>query len=275
MILVFILCMCLVYESSAQNNISCKPAREQINRIVARINGENLLLSDLKMPQITKDGECFSLDEAINNALLYQKAIENNMLPTAMDIDRNLISFKMQNNFSDLSDAEFEQQLQTRGFTLREYKRQLGQLLATENIKRAEMSEKIIVTSQEVEDYYKAYPEKTLTRYHIKVCTVKKTVTIIDDTCEWEDLGWIYEKDMDQDLKKEIPFLNVGSISKAFVIDNIMCQYIKLVNKDLERMKTLDERYVAIERLLQEKKRTEYISSFEKNLRKNACVLII
>ena len=167
------------------SSITLHAERFSIDKIKARVNiegfkGVNILESDLKRPRIEKEGRKYTLDEAIMEQLLYQKAVEKHLLPNAADIERQIVAFKMQNDISNMSDAEFEAQLKESGFTqtsfqksvLDEYKEQLARIMAIENLKRAEISEKIIVSSQEVEDYYKKNPTYTKAEYHLKIATI-------------------------------------------------------------------------------------------------------
>src|SRR3990172_2077019 len=142
--------------------------RWDIDKIVARVNGVNILHSDLEQSRISKEGETYTLDEAIVEELFYQRAAETHMLPTAVDVERQLVSFKIQNNLTELTDKEFEDQLKIHGFTLKNYKRQLGRMIAVENVKRIEISEKIVITAQEVEAFYKDNPEYTKEEYQLK-----------------------------------------------------------------------------------------------------------
>lgn len=148
--------------------------RVVIDKIVVRVNGINILQSDLQTPRIAKEGGFLTLQEAIIEQLLYDRAASLHMLPSEQDIDRQLVSFKMQNNLNDLSDEEFEEQLKESGFTLKMYKRQLGILLAIENVKRVETSERVVVTSQEVEDYCAKHPDCTDDEYLLQICDLPK-----------------------------------------------------------------------------------------------------
>lgn len=249
--------------------------RWTIDKIVARVNGVNILQSDLKIGRIAQEGRPFTLDEAIVEELLYQRAAEMQTLPTAVEIDRQLALFKMQNNFTHLSDQEFEGELEQIGFTLKMYKNQLARMIAVENVKRAEISEKIIVTSQDVQEYYDKNPEYTREEYLLAVATLpdgKETMTeeelLNERSILWESLGWVARKELNKDFSS-IVSVNKGHLSKPIFMGGAY-QVLKLIDKKEKRLKTLDERYGNIERALQDGRREKFMNRFEKELKEKA-----
>lgn len=249
--------------------------RWTVDRIVVRVNGSNILQSDLKLPRMAKEGGTFTLDEAIVDELLFQRAVEMQMLPTSAEIERQIVSFKMHNNLTNLSDQEFEDQLQQSGFTLKAYKAQLARLIAVENVKRAEISEKIVVTTQDVQDYYTKHPEYTKEEYLLAVASISKDQ--VDDTeqallknCSltWESLGWIAKKDLSKDFSS-IVSVEKGHLSKPIQLEDEY-QVLKLIDKKDKRLRTLDERYGEIERKIQETRREKFLGRFEKDLKEKA-----
>src|ERR1700689_4938249 len=64
-----------------------------IDKIVARVNGSNILLSDLMLPRISKEGAPYTLDELVFEEILFQRAGEMQMLPSVLDIDRHIVAF--------------------------------------------------------------------------------------------------------------------------------------------------------------------------------------
>jgi len=252
------------------------------DRIIVRVNGRNILASDLEMPRINKAGGKFSLDEAIMEELFYQRAAELHMLPTAIDIERQLVAFKIQNNLTEMTDAEFEKELKDSGFSSNMYKNQLGRLMAMENVKRAEVSEKSLITSQEVEAYYQAHKDEagafTKDRYYLKTCTIEQSEKPLDKQelmsnkkVTWDDLDWIEKKD----LKPEWSFvkeMKKDDISDPIIKEN-MLEYVLLANKEERRPKTLDERYGEIELQLQEEKRAVLWKKFEQTIKEKAVIV--
>ena len=243
--------------------------RTVIDKILVRVNGANILLSTLTEQRIAKEGKAFTIDEAIFDELLAQKATEMHMLPTAVEVERYITSFKMQNNLTDLSDKEFEDQLTQSGFTLKQYKQQIARMIAVENVKRAEISEKIVITAQEVEEYYHKHPQFTKESYHIQ------TSTQGDDKAEaWQDLGWIGKKDLSKQFECVLT-MQPGAISEPIANDEGQQQRIKLVEKKEAHRKTLDEQYGAIERKLQNAKKKNFLGELEKELKEKATIVYL
>jgi parvulin-like peptidyl-prolyl isomerase len=256
------------------------PNRFLIDKIVARVNGTNILQSDLDQPRISKEGSTYSLNEAIIEEVLYQRASEMHMLPTNTDIERQLVAFKIQNNMADISDKEFELLLKQSGFTINTYKNQLGRLYATENVRRAEVSEKIVVTSQEVETYHKAHPTYSKDEFLLMTATLtadqleQKDTLIAENKIAWDDLGWIEKEDIGK--KFEIVFsMQKGDISNPIKIDEDTYQIVKLADKKDRHLKTLNESYGEIERKLQDERKDTYLKTFEDEIKANATIVYL
>jgi len=254
--------------------------RELIDKIVVRVNGDNLLHSELQLPRIAKEGGSYTIEEAISERLLHQQAAEKHMLPSAEDINRQLVAFKIQNNMTSMSDQEFEDQLRQHGFTIKTYKQQLGNMVAVENVKRAEMSEKIVVTTQDVQGYYEKNPEYTTEEYHLKICSIpvdKKVAAAevaTDKSLTWEDLGWIAREDIGK--KFEVVFsMDKNTYSEPVKLDEKTNQIIHLLDKKERRLKTMDERYSEIERELQQERKEKFVEKFEEELRGKATIVYL
>lgn len=260
--------------------------RSVVNKIVVRVNGSNILLSDLSLPRIAKEGKPFTLDEAISDELFFQHAATMKMLPTATEVDRQFNSFKINNGLQDLSDDEFEAQLKENGFTLESYKGQLGKLIAVENVKRAEISEKIIISAQEVEEYHKAHPKSTKEAFHLKVATISKEALNAkkeatpeanlqdlfanDSSLDWEDHGFINTEDLHEDYRGA-QHLAAGQIMDPIDKDDNF-ELVMLVARQEARLLTLAEQYDEVERKIQAKRRNKIIADLDKNLRLKATI---
>ena len=149
-------------------------------------------------------------------------------------------------------------------------------MLAVENVKRIEISEKIVVTTQEVENYYKKNPEYTKEEYRLKVCTISeeqlknKEALIKENKLEWEDLGWVVKKDIGKNFS--IVFsMKPGSISEPIKSDDGY-QLVQLDEKRDRHLKTLTERYGDIERLLQDERKGSLLEKIEKEFLQRAVV---
>ncbi len=248
-----------------------------IDKIVRRVNGANILQSDLALARIAKEGGRYTLEELTMEELLIQKAAELHMLPTAADIERQLVTFKIQNNLTGMREEEFEEQLRESGFSLATYKTQLGRLIASENVRRIELSERLVITSQEVERYYHDNPSYLPEAYHLSICTIPADKIknfkefIKSNDASWNDLGMI-EKEEIGDNFSFVVAMKPGQISKPFKIDN-QRKIIKLLAKQDRRLKTLDECYIQIERELQDNRKSDHLIQLEKELKEKASII--
>lgn len=66
----------------------------------------------------------------------------------------------------------------------------------------------------------------------------------------------------------------VGDVSKPIKKDGID-QVVKLVDAKKSHLKTLEERYGSVERLLQQKKKDEFVAVFEKELKEKATIVYL
>ncbi len=247
-----------------------------IDTIIARVNGVNILKSDLEKPQIGKEGGLYTVDELIGEELIFQRAQEKHLLPNSSDIERQIVSFKMQLNLAQATDEQFEEHLKAYGFTLKEYKNQLGRMLAINNCKQAEISEKVLVTSQEVEDYHKQNPTQVKEKFHLAMTllnedNVGEYKDLIDkQELTWKDLGFIETDEIDQQFL-EATRLQVGEITKP-IKKNKKYVLIKLIEKQESRLLSLNECYGDIEKTLQQTKRETFTQSFQEELRRKAFI---
>lgn len=273
-------------KESSESKIDVKKENEKkdgerivIDKIVARVNGVNLLASTLATAQISKEGKCFTLDELIVDELLYQRAAEKQMLSSSTEVDSHLTAFKIQNGFDKMSDEEFEQQLGSSGFTLKTYKAQLARYISTEKIKHAEFSEKVVVTWQEVKDYYDKHPEHTKEERKLAICTINQEQDVEsidwknDSSLKWDDLGWVAVSSIDK-IFESAKTLAKGEVSKP-IKDGKLVKIIKVVDIKPSVLETFDKRYSRIERHLQNKSKEAFLKTFEKDLKKEADIVIL
>lgn len=250
-----------------------------IDKVLVRVNGINLKKSVLDEPQIAKDGGKYALKEAIEAELLYQKALEKQLLPSGADVQRQIVSLKMQRGLENMSDEEFGKELKESGFTLSMYKRQLGRLIAAENVKRLEIDDKIVITSQDVEEYYKKNPEYDKEAYNLKVSSLSNDEKdnykklIQEDKLTWKSFGWI-EKDELDERYSFVSSMKKGDISDPkelkgkFVI-------VQLVDKKDRKLKPLTNSYPIIERRIREQRRQRYLNDFLKELEIKASIVYV
>ena len=256
--------------------------RECVDKIVLRVNGANILKSDVEQPRLDKGGKTYSIDELVDNELLFQKAAERKLLPTGTDIEKNMTSWKTANNFTHMSDDQLSERLKTEGFSLEKYKNQLGRILSVRNIKQLEISERVVVTSKEIEGYFKKKPQYAEEQYLVQTALIPfdeaKNIKKIDNLSKRKDLEWInvdwIEKSNVAEKMKFICSMKKGEISKAVKTDDGY-QLIKLIDRHDRKEKTLDESWVSIEKKLQDEKKDSFEREFVRELREKASVVYV
>lgn len=248
---------------------SSSPRRWVVNTIVGRVDGGNILLSDLEEFRISTEGGMSSPHEHYLEECYVQEASQKQLLPSDADINRQILGFKTQAGIQ--TDEELEQELKSSGLTVAKYKNQLGRLIAIENLKRAEIMDKIVVTSQDVEKYWSDNPEYEPESYHIHLAILSPHQVsklddglLIPDECDWVDLGWVERESLDPKYE-QILSIDVNKISSPIKVDDTY-HVVKISAKKQKMLRSLDERYQDIETTLRERKRDHELVEFEKNL---------
>jgi parvulin-like peptidyl-prolyl isomerase len=256
-----------------------KSERKVVDRIVAFVDGSKILKSDLAQPRIARDGKPYALDELILETVMAKRAAERHVLPADADVERQIVSFKIQNNIGDIPDEEFEKQLKGYGFTLKMYRDQLAWLLASENLKRMEIGDKIVVTSQEVEAHFNGHPIFSSEEYNLNMLPVKSTSETLGAATlglknENINLGWIKKEDLDK--KFHFVFkMKKGDVSEKSVKINEKDYFVKVVDHRARKKITLSQRYGEIEKLLTKVKIDNELKDFEKNLMAESTVEMV
>ena len=259
-------------------NFNLFASRQVVDNIVARVNGVNILKSDLVQPRIGNNGKPYSLDDLIMEEVLLQKAADPKrpLLPTPLEIERQIVAIKSANNLGIISDEEFEKQLKEEGFTLDMYKNQLARILSAEKIKHVEINEKIVITAQVVDNHCKKNPEYTKEMYLIKIAELPSDQVdkeIDEKKLSWENFEWTAKEKISSDLSFVFN-MKKGEISKPEKI-NDQHQVVKLVDKKERRLRTVEERYSEVERFLQNEERKKLEKDFEKEIKKDALIILL
>lgn len=265
---------------SADKKVLQKNKRRVVDTIVARVNGSNILKSHLEQPQISKGGETFSLKEAIDQEILFQKASERKLLPSSLDVEKYIAEWKRANHLTDLSEEEFEKRLRHDGLSGRRYRRQLGRFLAIRNLKQLEASERVIITSHEVEEYHKENPEYKDERYLLKTKIISLDDAKTENDAkkivgkgEWLELDWIERSNL-ADKMLFVARMKEGEISEPLKVLGGH-QFITLVKREEKRLMTLDERWSDIERVIQKGKMEKFEKEYIYDLRKKASIVYL
>jgi parvulin-like peptidyl-prolyl isomerase len=145
---------------------------EVIERIVAKVNGEIITLSEFQARQIQeaqaaripperiqgylRDNNARILQEAIDDMLLVQRAQDTGLkMPP---VDQYIEDIKKENKIT--SEEQFQEQLAREGMTLDELKRNMGRNILRRQILGRDLEPKIMVTDTEAKADYDARKEE-------------------------------------------------------------------------------------------------------------------
>ncbi len=159
---------------------------EIVDRVVAVVNNEIITLSDLNArlkpyaqrigtSGYTPDNErrlIYQVREDILQKLIDQKLTDQEIKRYRIQVGENEIDQTIerikQSKF--LTEEEFREALRIDGLTLAKYREQLKEQLQRRKLLNFEISSKIVITKEDVLDYYQAHPEKygIKKKYHLK-----------------------------------------------------------------------------------------------------------
>lgn len=254
------------------------PKRNTVNQVVARVNGVNILLSDLQKIR-TGRSKPFSIEEAINQKLFELEGIKRNLTPTEADIEKHIASIRTdyENQIgTKITDDMFTNLLSESGFTMKSYKNELFRSTIVANLLGAIVREKVFISAKEVEKYYDANPEYTEAEYFLKTCIVpfskaeneEKLRTIIN--FDWVESGWLKKREIVEGFYF-ITDMQKGEISKP-IKTPYGFQLIKLEDVRPSIKKPLEDRYVEIEHVLKSAKMAEFETNYANDLRSRAII---
>lgn len=250
-----------------------------LDQIVCRVNGANIMESDLHKPRIDKDGTTCSLDELIAEELLWQKATELKCIPTPQEIDHRLTSIKQINGMLNASEEEFQAWLLNEArLTIKDLQQQLMRIGASSHVKQWNAQEQSVVSEKEKRDFYQATPFFTNTEYHLQVSYLDPEngaapVEIDPAKVDWTDVGWIAEQDL-SDAMSEIKTLAINELTTPLPLDN-KYQIVQLLDKKERKQKSYEESEALIEKKLLRKKQKVSDKLLIAKLRERASIIFL
>lgn len=255
-----------------------KIKKEVLDRIIARVNGLNILLSDLQVPRINTGP--FSLDRAIAEKLYRAEAARRSLLPSATDVEKRIASIKSAANLSSVTDDEFEKYLLAEGFTLKHYKREMARMIMESNVLSAAQQERLFVTRKDIEAYCKEHPEYVEDEYLLKTAVIplnmvadKDAARAYDGPISWVESGWLKQSEIGAHIRGVLE-LNVGERLEP-IVTNYGYQLVELEGKNPSREKPVDERYAEVERTLIESQRASFETMFLQELKDAATIVYL
>lgn len=251
-----------------------------VDKIICRVNGTNIMMSDLHEPRIDKNGGVYTLDEAIAEELLFQKAAELKIIPTDVEIERRIVAIKQANGLLKKSDEDFDTWLRAEArLTQKKFKKQLMRTGAASHVKGWNANESGVVSEKEKRDFFASNTIMSQERYHLKTAFIEEDnidengAVINTDDITWTDIGWV-EKD-----ELSAPMSFVSSMQKDEISKPVRTEYgysmVQLLDTEPARKKTYEESEVQIEKKLIRRKQKRGDQLLINKLRKRASIVML
>lgn len=245
---------------------------------VVLISGENteiITKSDIERPGIT--GEIRELDDLILELIIYLDAQKHKIVPDDQAIDEYLASLQRESN---LTQAQLTEIFASAGYTFAEGRGLLRRIQAVNTMIDFKVRSNLIVPRKDVEAYYDEHPEYIEERYAIvraelpilknvkkereKVEVAIKEKKSFDKMVTWSEPFWIKKSSIAEE-KKGITKLEANEVLLAGQEDGFF-ELFKLVGKEDRRLRTLEERYHDIAKLLQKPRFEELLKKYKESL---------
>lgn len=255
-------------------------ARELVDKVMARVNGQNITYRQLNTPQIIKNGAPFSLDEYVTQELWVQRAIERKVAPSDEDIQRSINTYRKENDLVGKSDEEADAFLEGQiGINFATYSDQLKRHFAIESLKGIELRNRCSVSESEVRGYHEQHPDVQPAQYRVEIASLteqqaKDWTSLKDSTgvaLKWDTFDWLKHDAIAPHLR-EVYTMQKGEVSQP-VAHGDEHLVIRLADKKESNTKSLAERYARIEHKLQQQKIDRYAGDMQDELRKDAVVV--
>lgn len=243
-----------------------------LDKIIARVNGRNILKSHLEEPRMIKDSQPFTFDELITDEVVIQKSEEMGTAPSAADLEATFNSEKIAYGGNAMSDEAFEQtRLKKLGLTLNQYRAQLYRYLATEYLIGALVAKKLVIPAQDIESYYNQHPNYLEEQFHIMIADVSDSKTR-PASIKWKDLGWFEMRELSEEFRKIIPSLKPGQASSKPIKYNDKLQLVLLKGHRPRRLEPLSGRYNEIKNKLRDERREPFVKTFVADAKNRAYI---
>lgn len=286
-------------------------AIETVDRIVAIVDGEIITLFELnnrvkpflenfRGKKITEQDKLAIyklkkdiLEEMINDILIKKFAKKYDIKVSKLEVENYLNELRKK---SGLSKEDFEKELKKEGLTYKDFYQKVEDNILKNRIINAMVKRKVVITDKEIEEYYQKHINeyKEEGKVHLKAIILpseEESKRIYNKIKEGEitfeqavknyslgpnisnggDLGKVNPKDLNPVWKNALQNLNIGEISTPFLYNN---QWIilKLVDKQKEDTKNLEQIKEKIRENLYKQKFNQIYSSFIKQLREGAVI---
>ena len=249
-------------------------SRKVINKIVARVNGVNILKSHLEQQHIGIDPTKYSLEEAVDQELLFQEAVDKKLIPSEGDVEKQIASVR-----GKMDDDEFEVALSEQGFNLKRYRSELTKAISIAQLLSLVVKEKVFVSSEAIERYAQKNPAHEEEKFLLKTTIVSFEEAPDEKALEeiteynWVESDWISKRDVSKDFHFVFD-MKKGEISRPMKTEHGF-QLVMLVDREEKRLKSIEERRTEIENKLRQSQMNKLEKSFKAELRKKASIVYL
>jgi hypothetical protein len=248
---------------------------DAIRAIVITAGGTELVTqSDLERPNFF--GKIPTLEEEVEERLVYQDALKHHVVNTDEQIDRQIAVVMRQNN---LTLDELKAVCSNYGMTFQELRDKLSRAYSVSSIREHAIESRLIINRSEVVAYYEAHPEMSEVVYNLQRAIVPyeddrdtQRTAFLDGTLSKETLdnyAWgvtfAIEHSAVAEEKAFIHTMQAGDIVLADERHDGFELY-RLVDKKGASPRTLDERYLEIDEILRRPLREQLLLEYRQKL---------
>jgi len=254
--------------------------REVVDTTIARVNGVNILKSDLALPRVDK--QSYTIDELVTRELYVQEAAKRKMMPSVVEVEKHVAAYKTSQELTGVDDEKFDQHLKGLGFTLDRYKIELTRHLGVSTLLQSEVRSRVFVTEQEIAAYYKQNPKWQEEQYLIKTAIVpfdekkneREMLEVKPQADDWVSTDeWISRSDI-ADHMTFVVHLSKGQLSPP-IKTTYGYQYVVVDDIKDRYLIPLEERYVEIKNILHEQKMNSFEKDFQQELMSRSVVVYL
>ncbi|MBN1549397.1 peptidyl-prolyl cis-trans isomerase [Candidatus Babeliales bacterium] len=259
-----------------------------IDRIEAVVHGteatELVTKADIERPSLS--GAPRSKDEVLLERLMFQDALKYRVMVDEKSIDEYIEKIKKQNNATQ---DDIKQMFHDAGYTYEEGRRHLGIMQASAQISDYKVRSKILVTEQQVKEYYDEHPkyypavyrferamipakegdEKEIQKKLDKYAKTHKGIVLV-----WRTLPDVAESELDENLHF-LKKLKQDELSKPRALKDGGFDVFRLRWKKESEIIPFDERYREISEILRKPQYEELLSAYKKELWDNASIIYL
>lgn len=256
-------------------------ARTLVDTTIARVNGDNIYLSDLREPQVNAGGQARTIDQCVDEMLFYQKAKAYNMTMLEEDVNKRISALKKGQGFGYQSNDEYEAVLQDAGLTLKRLSGQIRRLGAMAEMKHVLVPKDFFASPAEIKEYCKNNPLYRDESYQLSFAIVEKDMidenrVVKPDEVEELDFEFLEGLVTDKALADNMQFvasLEEDEIGAAIERNGVWYVY-RLDKKHPRHLMSIDERTPAVKQFLVDEKRKNAGNDVIKTLREQASIKV-